>query len=667
MPGDFSVAGLLAEEEFSASLEWLSGLTNLNTIVLQGTGLTDEVLEMLGSPAGLETLDVRYNNLEVVPQSIADIGQLKSLFVYGNSALTDSPRVGLANLAGTLIDADLAPDHPERATTIADLAAATYNLPIEMYEFVVNTIEFQPYAGAMKGPLATLQTKAGNDWDTASLLVDLFVDGGILEETLDPRTQNFQYVTGRVYLTIETAMEYFGAAQPDAVEQIVSNAGLDPEVIENTESQPVAIVFDHTWIEARLPMGGENWVVLDPSWKFQRHRDQARNMLDDVPWDLDIATSEYFAEVRDELPSEFYEAMVREYLAENEPATSIADIAYAGPIILQNIDSLTSALPYALWDGSETWDPESSSPRPVESFAAIPDSMTHRVQITLSPFSFTGETHFDSGLLELPQISLLPLTIRPTLTTNNLIRPELLLNGQTVVQSDTDLTPDANIIIDISYFQPGDEASPSRTVSYDSDSVYVAGNYYAIMLDARQVSQQVLKHPRRQVVEASINYMDTAVLDIDANIGGFLHLANLEYLNQLDTAAEAIYGITAAKRYVSEVGIGLVTAAGGDGGFYQPGTSTPFNLLSLSPALQQQLLMPVLPERYIFDLKSIVFGSAPIDGNMEHQFELRRLLSHTYSALEHAVWEGLTNADSMSTIKSLQLANQGSGEFNHRN
>jgi hypothetical protein len=346
----------LADAEFSASLEWLSGLDNLQSLTLQGAGLTDSVLDTLGSPAALESLDVRYNELEVIPQSIAELAGLSSLLVYGNSELTDNPRAGLQNLAGTLIDVDLPSDHPERATTIAELADALYNLPVRIYEYLVNTIEFQAYAGAMKGPLAVLQTGKGNAWDTASLLAALFIEAGIVTETEDVRTQDYRYVTGRVHLPIDTAMEYFGVADPDAVEQIVENAQLNPEILLDGLSEPIGLVFDHTWLEARL--GGEEWVSLDPSWKFREHRDEARNILDDVSWDTDIVTADFFSEVRSQLPSEYYEAQVRAYLAQNEPATSIADIVYAGPIIHQTIDSLPGELPYDLWDTDHVWDPE---------------------------------------------------------------------------------------------------------------------------------------------------------------------------------------------------------------------------------------------------------------------------------------------------------------------
>ncbi|MEI7862779.1 MAG: transglutaminase domain-containing protein, partial [Planctomycetota bacterium] len=104
--------------------------------------------------------------------------RLGSLLVHGNWSLTDNPRVGLAALAGKAIDVDVAPDRPDIATTIDDLAARLYKLPLKMLEYVTNTVAYQPYVGGMKGPLATLFTKAGNDWDTNSLLAGLYTAAG---------------------------------------------------------------------------------------------------------------------------------------------------------------------------------------------------------------------------------------------------------------------------------------------------------------------------------------------------------------------------------------------------------------------------------------------------------------------------------------------------------
>ena len=179
VPGDYA-----ADMETLSDLSPLMDLDNLTTLVLQGCGLTDAALATLSSdsvqPDALESLDVRYNSLNSVPVEISDyLPSLTSLYVYGNSAIADAPTTALTNLAGKVVNIDLEPNNPEGAATIADLAEALYYLPIEMYEYVLNTIEYQPYAGAMKGALAVLQTGAGNDWDTAALLAGLFAEAGV--------------------------------------------------------------------------------------------------------------------------------------------------------------------------------------------------------------------------------------------------------------------------------------------------------------------------------------------------------------------------------------------------------------------------------------------------------------------------------------------------------
>jgi transglutaminase-like putative cysteine protease len=85
-----------------------------------------------------------------------------------------------------------------------------------MYEYVLNTIEFQPYTGAMKGPLAVLQTKAGNDWDTDSLLAEMFSAAGIAT----------QFVPGRINAPIQAVEDYVGAFNPNGAEQVLNAAGL---------------------------------------------------------------------------------------------------------------------------------------------------------------------------------------------------------------------------------------------------------------------------------------------------------------------------------------------------------------------------------------------------------------------------------------------------------
>ena len=166
--------------------------------------------------------------------------------LYGNPFVNRRPRRGWSILRANSINIDLAPDHPENATTIAGLAADCYYLPIEMYQYVVNTIEYQPYAGAMKGPLATLQTKAGNDWDTDSLLQQL------LALAIPNPGSSISYVSGQIQVPIQQAEDYVGATDPGAAYDILNNAGQVPARVNDVNGQWVAMQFSHTWIQVQI-------------------------------------------------------------------------------------------------------------------------------------------------------------------------------------------------------------------------------------------------------------------------------------------------------------------------------------------------------------------------------------------------------------------------------
>ena len=150
VPGDFSQKPTAALD-----LSPLSGLP-LTTLTLEDCGLVSPTFPTLSS---LTTLDLRYNGIVTLPAVPSTVNQL---MVYGNPLSTNDGYHGLLSIKGDLINIDLAPDQPETARlspSTPNWPLDCYYLPIEMYEYVVNTIEYQPYEGAMKGPLATLQTR----------------------------------------------------------------------------------------------------------------------------------------------------------------------------------------------------------------------------------------------------------------------------------------------------------------------------------------------------------------------------------------------------------------------------------------------------------------------------------------------------------------------------
>ena len=152
--GDMSLVGprpqvradvTLYTSEEMRMLEARPGITDLASIVFADEG---EIL------AGSSDPDLRYNQIT----SIAGqpyLANLASLSLYGNQVTDLSP------LAGSLVQLDLKPAAADQATTIAGLAAALNYSPLAMYQWVYNNVQFQLYAGFMKGAQATLETRAG--------------------------------------------------------------------------------------------------------------------------------------------------------------------------------------------------------------------------------------------------------------------------------------------------------------------------------------------------------------------------------------------------------------------------------------------------------------------------------------------------------------------------
>ena len=118
---------------YLSDLSPLADLESLTTLTLQRTGLDETMLDDIDSQTefqSLELLDLRYNQIEVLPASIADLPSLQSLWLHGNAPLMGDPRTGLAELEGKLVSYD-----PE--TGLYDYRARWYDrvLLVSVYEF----------------------------------------------------------------------------------------------------------------------------------------------------------------------------------------------------------------------------------------------------------------------------------------------------------------------------------------------------------------------------------------------------------------------------------------------------------------------------------------------------------------------------------------------------
>ncbi len=172
---------------------------------------------------------------------------------------------------------DLTPTVDAPLTSEIQALAAEKNFdPLELFRFVHNSMQFEPYFGSLKGAQGTLLEKAGNDMDQASLLIALL------------RASNIpaRYVAGVVELRIKKVMNWVGVETPQAAAEAFVSNGIPAEARTEGDGTITHLVFFHVWAEAFLPDNrGPNrgrgrgadprsqWVQLDPSFKRHEFRE----------------------------------------------------------------------------------------------------------------------------------------------------------------------------------------------------------------------------------------------------------------------------------------------------------------------------------------------------------------------------------------------------------
>ncbi len=616
IPGDYATRapGL-------PTLAPLGSLTNLTALSLQDVGLSDSLFATLPSLPGVTRLDVRYNALATVPAVVLSrLPTLQSILVHGNPVLTSNPRAGLAAMKGKVIDVDVAPDRPDTAKSIRDLAERLYLLPLKMLEYVTNTIVFQPYFGIMKSPLATFQTKAGNDWDTNSLLAALYNEAAITTELV----QGFAEVNG------QQLMDYVGTRSITAARKILGAA----DKADNYK-------FSRVWLTASVSVPGMDSVTdvkLDASWKFRDFRPGLKDVLSNVPFDP--LEAEYLTNPlwQKKSTAEYYEAKVASWLAKNYPNLTIADVGYDGPIRPQAFSALPKQLPYKDSERSLSAVGQRTVTITVAKAAKRANDGTDEPEAEL----------FKTAPLKVDEVALSRLTIAPGIT-GQTARPALLQGGKKIAEANIAISTADSIKLTI-------EVQNSRSLTLARTFTRGADRYIAIGLDANQYSDSMLAEKRAIVNEQQLKQAANAEaerlnqpkpeeVDLDSAIGGLLDLALAQYFAATDADEASIAALTSAIPDRGTVALGIATS----------GPSLAAAEKDEAVVLKRQF--PFLPAQMGIDLPGIRYSAFAIDDSTR-PIDLNRdlLLGYANSSQEGLVLEELTNCESVSTMKAFQVA-----------
>ncbi len=449
--------------------------------------------------------------------------------------------------------------------------------PVRIFEYVKNTIDYAPYYGSVKGAQETLDQKAGNDFDIASLLIALYHAAGIPA----------RYVYGVVQIPIERVKNWVGITDAKTALNFFASSGI-PGVGILSGSDVVAYKKEHVWVEASVPVANYRgtavtqetsvWVPLDAS--FKQYTETAGADLDSaVPFDAEEAFSNLMntgsigdngASVANINPSILnaaitdYRIDLKNYIETNYATAKLKNVIGERKIKSEKMSVLPLSLPYQVVSVQREMNVLTDSDRQMVTItasyidplfgdlvstcsykASMPALAGKRINLNFAAASITDENTILS-LLPKPNdpVQEIPATVPAYLIK---LKPEIWVNGEMKVQGNSvTMGTEMDLAIDYSYPKPVND--PVNHV----ESKVTAGSSYAIVWDTGKISAEYYNKSRTAVKKMRSN-IETGAFDkvvLEKVLGETLHLIGLNYFKEVDirnSMLERTNGVRALK------------------------------------------------------------------------------------------------------------------------
>jgi RHS repeat-associated protein len=451
---------------------------------------------------------------------------------------------------------------------IRDQAATLHHNPVEIYTWVRNTIEFLPTYGSIQGSDLTLQTRRGNAFDTASLLIALL------------RASNIpaRYVYGTIQVPADQVMNWVGGVKtPEAAQSLLGQGGI-PSAAVVSGGKITALTLEHVWVSAfvdyvpsrgAVHRVGDTWVPLDASFKrhgFSQGLDwtsaasfNAQSVIDTVKagasCDAETARNLDTAPLTDAFLA--YRNRLSRVLTAQGADVTVADLLGGRTIVPEAYPILLGTLPYATLQQASgiaalpeelRWrlryavfasDLDRSENRPVAQFtAALPRLAAQRATLSFAPASPADEEVLNSYLPS-PHPDGTPLQASefPSSLPGYLIhlRAEVRVDGQ-VVASGGEFPLGQPLIGTLAHFDP------SRGGWTETEHAVNAGEYHALAVDAQGLAAAPLATFQQRLGQTydALNAGTYPGLDRDGVVGSFLYPLALSYFAVIDAHAAVV-------------------------------------------------------------------------------------------------------------------------------
>ncbi|MCP4716287.1 MAG: transglutaminase domain-containing protein, partial [Deltaproteobacteria bacterium] len=421
---------------------------------------------------------------------------------------------------------------------ISALADSLDNDPIKLYEYVKNTIPYQPYFGALKGAAVTLAQKSGNDLDQASLMIALL------------RSSGYPARYGRALVTvdIERAKQWLGVDDDTCVDLMLATGEIPgvTALVDDVTGKIMAVRFEHIYVEAWLPYGHYRgqvrdtthklWVPLAPA--FKKVRDVAGiDIAAAVPFDGG-SLAEYLEQSMQKNSDGSFSGVDSEYISEQIGAYAEQVQAWLPDnMTIQELNGYTEIvpesspiLPITLPFASEN----------VTRFSTVATSLHYRLRVRLAgDEGIEYHEARDSVALdwEIPYQSIIGKRLTMSYEPTNFddisgvacylvqMQPHIRLAGEVVVAG-SEVTMGVDNVLRIETLLP----SSNTGIEHSYDHVITAGDYAAIIAGLDGDMGAYLQKGADRLGEAVAEETE----DRDRIVGEQLNLTGLLWFYQVD-------------------------------------------------------------------------------------------------------------------------------------
>jgi hypothetical protein len=586
-------------------------------------------------------------------------------------------KVATTSLLPEMLMVAEAPDIGDLAATedvqitpeIEALAQELEHNPSKIYNWVHNNIQFIPTHGSIQGSQMTLEMRAGNATDTASLQIALLRASGI----------HSRYAYGTVRIPIEKVMNWVGGVTaPEAATQILGQGGI-PAVGLTQGGQIAFVKMEHVWVEAWVDffpsrgakhITGDTWISMDASFK-QYEFTEGMNIQDNVPFDAEgfvdqivntaqINETEGWVSGIDQTFMETqlsnYQTQMEDYITQTNPDATVGEVLGTQTIIPINRSVLATSLPYPLIARGNTFKELPSNLRHYFKFSlyknemdrileepalnlnqSLPELAGKRLTLSFEPASESDRQVIESYLPEVPEGQELDPNNLPTSLPGYLInlKAQLKLDGEIIAESGS--------------FTMGQELSSTTGITrmtggwHLANNKPIAGEFYAFGIDLQGISAKQLETVEEQL-EIVKNQIEASQFDgvtKDGVIGEILYAGILSYFAANDATLEILNKADQALAY------------------RQPSFGT-FST-SLEPLYSFGVPRQVEMGGLIFDVDAVVQSLWTKNNEVEISQIIGQQIGIVASGLEHQIPELLFSSDehpgeAVSAVKALAVS-----------